>query len=190
MSNIIEAKAREGKTKGSVNKMRRMGNVPAIVYTKGGEGEKLEVDGKSLSAFFRGLKSGYLPTTVITLKRTDTGNEAKVIVKGIQYDKIKDDILHLDFLPIGEREEVNVIVPVRYTGVDNCAGIAEGGVLTSVMRHVPVRAKADNIPKVATGDVSKLRLKQSIRVKDLKGLEDVVEVRTNPRLPTAKITKR
>lgn len=187
---IILAKKRTVMGRASANQVRREGSVPAVVYGKDETTEHLEVDGKSLGAFFRKLKPGYLPTTRLTLKRTDQGQEQEVIVKEIEYDKIfSDRIIHMAFKTLKKGQSVNVLVPIALTGGSESPGVKAGGELVRIMTHVPVTCPADAIPVDAVGHVSHLEMKQGIKVKELKNLEGV-KLRCDKEQTIAKIAKR
>ncbi len=190
MNPVIEANKREVRSKSSIKNIRRNGNVPAMLCARSNHPspQNIAVDGKSLAAFMRQLKPGYLPTTKISLNLKDIKETLDVIVNEISYHRVTGEIIHLTFKPLEKGQSVNVIVPIRVTGLDECVGIKAGGALVMIMNHVPVRAKVEEIPYEVVADIAGLNIKQSIRVSELAGLEKV-QVLCNARHSFAKIAK-
>ncbi|MBM3192569.1 MAG: 50S ribosomal protein L25 [Chlamydiae bacterium] len=62
---------------------------------------------------------------------------------------------------------VNVNVPIRCIGVEECPGIKLGGFLRQVMRHVRVNCLPKDMPKEVVVDVKDLGIKQTRRIKDV-----------------------
>jgi large subunit ribosomal protein L25 len=162
----LSVKKRSAAQKSTAKALRREGNIPAVLYSKGQEGTSIAVDGRDFDAARRQITKGHLPTTVFTLTDED-GSERKAIVKAIDYHPTSYRILHLDLMELHDDVLVNVKVPITPTGVMECAGIKLGGVLRQVIRHMPVRCLPKDIPTDFKLDVKSLLLKQSKRLKDL-----------------------
>ena len=62
---------REDKTKGATKVLRRAGNIPAVLYSKGEHGESVCVDGTDFGTVMRTIKKGFLSTTVLELHKED-----------------------------------------------------------------------------------------------------------------------
>ena len=175
---------REAGKKGLNNKIRREGNVPAVIYSSGKENETVEVDGREFDKVLRELKQGHLPTTVFKLK-DENGNVVEAIVKGIEYHPTTYRVLHLDFLRLEADKPINVKVPIQCVGGAECPGVKLGGVLRQVIRHLPVRCLPKDMPSHLNVDVSDLGMQQSQRLEKIKlpetlrplvSLRDVVAV--------------
>jgi len=143
--------------------LRRQGYVPAIIYSKGEQNEKIYLQEHALRQILSGMK-GRLATTVFTLVK---GKEKiKVIVKDIQYHVATYEILHVDFLRLS-KAEVEINVPIIFTGVNECAGIKLGGFLRQVIRSVKVKCLPSDIPTEFILDVSNLGVMQAKRLSDI-----------------------
>jgi len=163
---------RDLKKVGGVNRLRREGKIPAVVYSRGEPGDNIALEYSDFAAILRAVQKGMLSTTVLTLKDSD-GKERKVLVRDIQYHPTTYNVLHLDFEELHEDSPVNVRVPVEATGAVDCVGIKHGGVLRRVVRSLRVRCLPKDIPSCFTLDVSKLELKQSRRLNEIKIPEGV-----------------
>jgi len=179
----LSVQQRVDQKKSDTKKIRREGNIPAILYSIGKVPEALIVNGSEFGAAMRGLKQGSLPTTVFLL--SIGGKEMRAIIKDIQYHLTTYNVSHIDFEELHDNIAVNVKVPINCTGVADCAGIKLGGFLRQVIRHVKVECLPKKIPEEFLVDVKDLGIRQSRRlsditmpegVKPLANLEEVVVI--------------
>jgi large subunit ribosomal protein L25 len=180
----LQTVQRAAKSKSEVNKLRREGYIPAVLYVRGKEGETLAIKNEEFNSLLRGVKPGHLPTTIFTLV-DNKGRERRVLVKDIHYAITTYTVLHLDFEELLDNHPLNVKVPIECTGAADCVGIKLGGVLRQVIRHVRVRCLPKDIPFQFELDIRELGLKQSKRLSDIEipetirplvGLNEVVAV--------------
>ena len=152
--------------KSDVNRLRREGKIPAVLYGKGKESLAIFIEEAEFEALLRVVAKGHLSTTVITLVDS-TGKEVKVIVKDIQYHVTTYKVLHLDFEELSEDVKIKVKVPITFTGIADCIGIKAGGVLRQVIRQLRVQCYPQDMPKSFQLDVRNLQLKESKKLKEL-----------------------
>lgn len=158
--------ARSAEKKSEAKQIRRAGNIPAVIYSKGNPGKTIAVNGSDYHALLRSLPDGRLSTTIITLKE-EGGDERRVIVKDIEYHPTTYDVLHLDFEELHDDTPVTVKVPIECTGVADCVGIKLGGVLRQVIRQLKVRCLPKDIPTAFELAVEMLQLKGAKRLSDI-----------------------
>ena len=161
----LKMSKRVGTKKSEINKIRRDGNIPAVLYSQQRPGETITVDGTDLSTAIRHILSGRLPTTKFIL--VDGKTEIQAIVKDIQYHPTTYQVLHLDFVELFPDVPVNVKVPIECTGTAECGGIKLGGFLRQVIRHVKVECVPNKIPDTFEVDVRDLGIRQSKRLSDI-----------------------
>lgn len=174
--------------KKSVKALRKEGKIPAVI--NGGAivelpfngtlkpGEKLvEIDDK------RGII-----TTDVVVKNDDVrkliytpdifevnlnvnGETKKVVMKDLQFQPVKDTVLHIDFLEVYPDKPIVMEVPVQIEG--HAEGVKAGGKLTLSMRKLKVKALYSEIPERLVINVDHLGLGKSLAVGDLhfEGLE-------------------
>lgn len=184
----LNAQPRTELGKKSVKALRAEGKIPAVI--NGGalvelpytgtlkEGQKLvEIDAK------RGLI-----TTDIVVEAEDmrkliytpdifevdinlNGEEVKAVIKDLQFQPVKDTLLHIDFLQVYPDKPVVMEVPVKIEG--HAEGVKAGGKLTLSMRKLKVKALYNEIPERLVINVDNLGLGKSMAVGDLhfEGLE-------------------
>ncbi|MCB0685248.1 MAG: 50S ribosomal protein L25 [Saprospiraceae bacterium] len=113
------------------------------------------------------------------------GKVYNCIMKDIQFHPVSEEILHVDFLKLEEGRKVKVEVPVRFSGM--APGVKAGGKLTQKVHRVSIKATPENLIEQVTLDISKLRLGQSVRVRDIK-VGGEIEVLNHPSIPLASVT--
>lgn len=173
MSNAITAMKRE-KT-GSLNQLRRKGQIPAILYGKGMDPEKLTVDESEAQKQVQ--SNGFVDLKV-------NGKTHRVMVRDIQKDPIKSSILHIDFLKVEMNEPLQAEVPLHLTG--EASGVKSGGILQQQLRSVDVKALPSDIPESLEVDVSALEVGDVVLLKDVK-IPDGVELITEPEAVIASV---
>lgn len=99
------------------------------------------------------------------------GSKKMAVLKEIQFQPVKDTILHMDFLEVNDKKPVVVEVPVKLEG--HAEGVKAGGKLSLSMKKLKVRAIYTNIPERLVINVDNLGLGKTLQVGDLhyEGLE-------------------
>ena len=163
MEASLVAVTRTGRGKNEARRLRRAGQVPAVVY--GGEsreGLPVAVDPKAL---LRILHSESGVNTLIGLT-VDGGKASKVLVKEFQLDPIHSGLLHVDFYRPALDRLITVTVPVTLSGEP--VGVKQqGGVLDFVQRDVQVECMPTEIPEHLEVDVRALMIGDGVRLRDL-----------------------
>jgi large subunit ribosomal protein L25 len=156
---------RTGATKGDTNRIRREGDIPAVLYGKGHENQLAAVKGMEFHQILRTLPKGRLATS--TFEISLDGVSHKAIVKNISYHPTTYRIEHLDFLILADDRPVMVNVPIEVVGVADCPGIKLGGTLRQVARTLAVSCLPRDIPAFIEADVRELGLEAGKRLSDL-----------------------
>ncbi|MGN0219274.1 MAG: 50S ribosomal protein L25 [Muribaculaceae bacterium] len=99
------------------------------------------------------------------------GDKRMAVLKDIQFDPVKDTILHLDLLEVNDKKPVTIEVPVKLDG--HAEGVKAGGKLSLSMKKLRVKAIYTNIPERLIINVDNLGLGKTLAVGDLhfEGLE-------------------
>src|SRR3990167_8308836 len=95
-------------TKSEIGKIRREGNIPAILYGVGQSTELIGVKGEEIQAMLRNMQQGLLSTTVFELN--DGAKSHKAIIKDIQYHVTSYAVQHIDFILLSDKMPVTVNV--------------------------------------------------------------------------------
>ena len=184
----LEAQPRVELGKKAVKALRKEGLIPAVI--NGGALVELPYNG-TLKAGQKlvelDAKRGII-TTDITVKAEDVrkliytpdifevdlklnGEDIKVVMKELQFQPVKDNVLHIDFLQVYPDKPIVMEVPVQIEG--HAEGVKAGGKLTLSMRKLKVKAPYTEIPERLVINVDTLGLGKSLAVGDLhfEGLE-------------------
>jgi large subunit ribosomal protein L25 len=160
MEAVLEVVRRDQFGRNNAGRLRRKGQIPAVLYGGKMAAEPVAVDPKAL---LRILHSG--ANTLISLKLEGAG-EMRVLVKDYQLDPIKHELLHADFYRIAMDQVLQVTVPVQLTG--EARGIKQqGAIVDFVHRELEVECLPGDIPEAITVDITNLMLHDGVRVRDL-----------------------
>lgn len=162
----LNVTSRTAAKKSEGNKLRREGQVPAVIYSKTGSSEPIAIDAKEFNTLLRKVQQGHLATTIFELVDA-TGKSRRAIVKDIQYNPVTYDVIHLDFEHLDDKIEINVNVPIEFTGVADCVGVKLGGVIRQVIRGLRIRCFPKDMPSSFKLDVLNMGMRDSKRLKDL-----------------------
>jgi large subunit ribosomal protein L25 len=134
---VLKAEVREHTGRKAVQKMRRQGEIPAIVY-----GHKQEPVAVALDAhdFVEGLHHGHRLMDIQIGKKKE-----KIIVKELQYDHLGKNVIHADLMRVDITESIRVTVPLELKGT--AAGTHEGGIVEAHVDHLEIECKATDIPE-------------------------------------------
>ncbi len=154
---------------GHARKLRRAGQVPAVIYGHGRDPQSLALDARE---FGKLLDRIAYASTVIELNVD--GKPAMTLIRDIQRHPFKPEILHVDFQELVAGEKVTVSVPLVFIGVPD--GVRNsGGILDQVMHEVSIHVDPSMIPNHLDVDVTNLTIGHSFHVGDLT-LPEGVEV--------------
>ncbi len=163
MAAVLKAEKRETK-KSVLNKLRKNGFIPAVIYGKDIENQTIAVEEKVFSKVYRQVgRSG-----IITLELDN--EEHPVMVYDLQVDPIKNNVIHADFLKVDMNIEVDAEIPIQFTG--QAPGEKEGGIIQQSLHALNVRALPANLPASIEVSLDSLNIGDSISVGDLKTEED------------------
>jgi large subunit ribosomal protein L25 len=157
---VLEAKKREiiGK---QVKALRREGLLPAVVYGSHIEPMPLTLN----TGEVRQTLSVIGANTLITLKIGK--EEYLVLVRDLQREVIKRDLLHIDFQAVSLEETITTNVPILVVG-ESPAVKELNALLVTSMDFLQIEAKAKDLPDTISVDISELvEIGDHIQVKDL-----------------------
>jgi large subunit ribosomal protein L25 len=111
------------------------------------------------------------------------GKAYRCILKDLQFDKVTDELAHVDLLELVSDKKVIATLPIKFTGAS--IGVKEGGKLITKMKSLKVKALPADLKEHIEVDVTSLALNGNIRVEDVK--LDKIEVLNSPRIPIASV---
>ncbi|NTW51677.1 MAG: 50S ribosomal protein L25/general stress protein Ctc [Chlorobiaceae bacterium] len=167
---VLSVNPREAKKKEAA-KLRRIGQVPAVVYHKGEETISISVEEKVLEKLVHSSESH-----LIDLQYPD-GKSMLSFIKDLQFDPVTDKVIHADFQLFSAEEVVEMEVPVHVEG--ECPGVKFGGGKIQIAAHtLTVKGKPQDIPEHISVDISNLGLGQTLHISELVlgSLQDKIKV--------------
>lgn len=163
MTAVLKAETREAK-KSVARRLRRQGYIPAVLYGHGIENQTIYVDGNAFAKLYRDIGR----TGIFTL---EVQNESyPVMIYDMQYDAIKNNVIHVDFFKVNMDEEVDAEVPIQLVG--ESPGEKAGGVIQHNLNMIEVRALPKDLPQSIDVSIDELNIGDAITVGDLKAKSD------------------
>jgi large subunit ribosomal protein L25 len=172
----IEGQLRTESGKKATRQLRSQQLVPGVIY-----GGKKEVNFSAPAVSFKNLV--YTPEFMLAEINVE-GASYKCILKDLQFDKVSDKLIHLDFLELVEDKKIIALLPLKYTGTP--AGVKAGGKLVTKMKSVKVKTLPKYLKENIEVDLSNLELNENVRVQDI--IADNMEIMNSPRIPIASVT--
>ena len=163
MLNIV-LEPRETKGKEANRKVRSSGYIPCVVY---GPDYLGSLPGKvKASEIGKVVASSRWETQTIQMTFPG-GKDEMCLMREVQKDILNGQILHIDFVQLVKGHRINVNIPVKLVGRDECPGVKLGGVIDHLLREISMEVLPGQIPESIVIDVSTLGLGDQIQVKDL-----------------------
>jgi large subunit ribosomal protein L25 len=168
---LLKAEIRERTGSKAVQKIRKAGRIPAIVY-----GHKQMPIAISLDAhnFVEGLHHGHRLMDVQIDKKKE-----KIIVKDLQYDHLGKNVIHADLMRVDVTETIRVDVPIELKGAAAAKGTHEGGIIEEHADHLEIECKATDIPETIAVWVKEIGVGDALHASDIE-LPEGVKLLSSP----------
>jgi large subunit ribosomal protein L25 len=159
----LKAEARDRAGKGAARAVRRQGLVPAVVY---GDRKEPKLVSLRIGDLLPHVSTGRFTATLVDLDLD--GETVRVIPRDVQFEPVRDFIVHVDFLRLGKDARIRVEVPVHFRNHEASPGLKAGGVLNIVRHEIEFFCPADNIPEEVIVDLTGLHIGQSVHASQVK----------------------
>lgn len=174
MSNVFEfvAESRGLSGKSVARRARRQGNVPAVIYGGALAPQMLVLNHNEV---IKHLEHEAVYSHVLDI--TVDGKTEKAILKGVQRNPARFQILHLDFLRVNMTESVKVHVPLHFINEQSSVGGKKGGIATHSLVDIEVSCLPSILPEFIEVNLAALDIGGTIHLSDLvlpAGIEIVV----------------
>ncbi|CAN5118145.1 50S ribosomal protein L25/general stress protein Ctc [soil metagenome] len=172
----IEGQLRTEFGKTATRQLRSEDKVPAVIY-----GGAQEINFQAPATAFKNIV--YTGEFLLADVKVD-GKNYRCVLKDLQFDKVSDQLIHVDFLELTENKKVIVSIPLRFTG--SPAGVKAGGKLVVKMKTLKVKTLPQYLREYIELDITNLEINENVRVEDVKA--DNMEIMNSQRIPVASIT--
>lgn len=172
----IEGQIRTEFGKSATRQIRSEEKVPGVIY-----GGAKEINFTAPATAFKGIV--YTPEFMLAEIKVD-GQSYRCVLKELQFDKVSDQLLHVDFLELVEDKKVSVTIPLKFVGTP--AGVKAGGKLSTKIKALKVKTLPKYLKENIEMDISSLELNGNLRVQDV--VAENMEILNSPRIPIASVT--
>ena len=163
MTKLNVKKRNETETGKQYNKrLRSSGEVPANIFGLKKDSISIAVNPIELTKIITNSK--LQKNQVITLV-FDEKNEENVLISDVDINLINNQIMHVDFIRVNEKQPVSINVPIKSTGT--AVGQKLGGVLVNAKRTVLISCLPSDIPEYIDVDITELNIGDNIRASNL-----------------------
>ncbi len=146
-----------------VNRLRKQGWLPCVIYDTQGNARMLQTNRHTFEMLVRHQGSQNL---ILDLEIEGDGAR-KVLLKEIQRDHLRDSATHVDFMEISMTKKLKVSVEIRLQGEPS--GVTQqGGILEHLLRTIEVECLPTDIVQEFTLDISAMNVGERLFVRDLK----------------------
>ena len=159
---------RESNGTGDSRALRSQKQIPGIIYGEKKNPIPIVLDEKILKIKIQ--DPGFFSKQCELKLENET---LKVLPRDIQLHPVKESILHIDFLRVGENTMVTLNVPVKFINDNNCPGIKQGGVLNIVRHEIELKAPVSKIPQFLVANLDGLEIGDSIHISSINLDNDV-----------------
>jgi large subunit ribosomal protein L25 len=171
----IEGQLRTEHGKSATRQLRSQELVPGVIY-----GGAQEVNFSAPAKAFKPLV--YTPNFQLAEVTVD-GNMYRCILKDLQFDKVSDELIHVDLLELVEDRKIVASIPLKYVGAS--AGVKAGGRMVAKMKSLKVKTYPRFLQEQIEVNIENLNIGENLRVEDVK--IDNYEILNSPRIPIVSI---
>jgi len=163
MTTVI-ATARSEQGSSASRRLRRAGRVPAVVYGVGTQAASIELDHNSI---YHALRKEEFHSSILDLDVA--GTVEKVLLRAVQWHPYKQQVLHVDFQRVNEKQSIHVKVPLHFVNAETSPAVKVGGaIINHVMNELDINVLPGDLPQFIEVDLAGLELGQSIHLSELK----------------------
>ena len=167
----ISATSRTDEGKGASRRLRRSGQLPAIIYGANADPASIQLEHEKA---YLASKNEWFYSSILTLEVD--GTPELVLLRDMQRHPYKQLIMHLDFQRVRAGEAVHVSVPLHFMNADKSpAGKSAGVVITHEMNEIDISCLPKDLPEYIEVDLTEMDAGDTIHLSQVK-LPEGVEV--------------
>jgi large subunit ribosomal protein L25 len=156
MAENLKVKRREKLGGGNNRRLRRTGQIPAVLYGHGEASIPLAIESNAIMGVIRhGHK----------LVRLQGDVAEGAFIKAVQWDVYGKDLIHIDLLRVSDTEKVQTTVTVELKGT--AVGLSEGGIIEFVLHELEIECPAAAVPEKLVVNINDLHLEQAVHARDV-----------------------
>ena len=161
---IINATSRKDEGKGASRRLRRSGQVPAIVYGANANPESIQLNHEKLWLI---QQNEWFYASILDLDVD--GKVQKVLLRDMQRHPYKQIVMHVDFQRIDENAPIRFKVPLHFVNQETSpAGKTSGVVITHERNEIEIACLPKHLPEFIEIDLGQLKEGDIVHLSDLK----------------------
>ena len=164
---------------GAARRARKVGKIPAVMYSRGAETAPLFVGAKEWEALSRH------DFNLLTL--LDGKKKTAAVVKEIQHNYLKGYVVHIDFQEVKMDEKITASIPVR-PAHGEAIGVSQGGNFDQAIYEIEVNCLPGDLPEQFEADITAMEIGDSLHVGEIT-LPENVDLITDPKLTLFHVSK-
>ncbi len=178
MAEVVQVQKREcGLGTAASRRLRKTGQVPAVLYGHKQDNEHLTLTQKTVDSILRHHSK------IVELQGAVSET---ALVSDLQFDALGIDVLHIDLQRVDMNERVSVTVPIKFKG--DPVGGKTGGIAIENAHEVEIQCPAVAIPDSIVLNVTSVKLGENRNAGDL-ALPENVELVTSPEMVVYHVEK-
>jgi large subunit ribosomal protein L25 len=146
---------------GVARRLRRAGQVPAVVYGLDAGTDSVSVPARELDHILHSA-SGY--NTLISLQ-VEGAKQQLTLARQVHRHPVRGILIHVDFVRVRADQTIEAEVPIQFVG--EAEGVRNGGLFEQSLFAVTVEALPGDIPNAFEHDISEMVIGDAIHVGDL-----------------------
>lgn len=150
-------------------RLRKVNQIPAILYGKHTSPETLSVDGPEFTRLIKAIAGS---AALVELQRKDDKGSALSFLQEVQRDPITDKYLHVDLQEVKADEKMEIRVRLRLVG-ESFGVKNQSGVLETPSQYLRIRCFPKDLPAFIAIDVTDLKVGETLHIGELKAIEGV-----------------
>jgi large subunit ribosomal protein L25 len=158
----VVALPRASKGTGASRRLRRQGQVPAIVYGGHAEPEMVSVAHNEL---LKHLEHEAFYSHLLDLQIAD--RTVKVVLKDLQRHPAKPFIQHVDFMRVTQDEKIRMVVPLHFINEERAKGVKLGGQVSHAINEIEISCLPKDLPEFIALDMTNVDVGQIIHLSEI-----------------------
>lgn len=143
-------------------RLRRSGQIPAILYGGGKDPTPLSLEENRIR---KQIENEAFAAHILTVKVE--GEESQAVLKSVHRDPVSSRVMHMDFQRISARSEIHMHVPLHFVNEEDCPGNRAGGIVTHLLVEVEVGCLPKDLPEYIEVDMASLEVGDAVHLSEL-----------------------
>ncbi|MCQ9617232.1 50S ribosomal protein L25/general stress protein Ctc [Paenalcaligenes niemegkensis] len=165
----FSASTRSVQGSGASRRLRRAGQVPAIVYGGTAEPQNIALDHNQI---YHDLRKDVFHASILTMELD--GKPVQVLLRSVQWHPYKQQVLHVDFQRVSAKEAITTRVPLAFINGDESPAVKlHSQVISQVLVELEITCLPADLPTSIEVDLGQMEPGTTISLSSIKLPEGV-----------------